>query len=347
MPKHFQTNLFLKQLWTDCRWLRFNYSYSKYSIRGVLQWWIPKLPCVSTLKWSSFGWFGSTLMALETSSELIYRLYRCPSGEIRGHRDTPSLQQNIRVSGLRPSYQTLPNETMLEAWGFGTIEWGCLIWTFGIEWCTFGIHSWFKMMIYHQCKLRNSMWTKPRYEIWDAGNRPSFWVWFSTLGMIITVHVWWSPPQFFYGESCEFCPLCDFVIPRCEKITLPRCGSHGFGLSNMPRCVAPQRTRCLHLSEISQAGHVHTISGNWKFQHGHVRTDISTTFSRLVNPKSTGKRRAVLRRTSGSCDLGQAKCLAELQVCHDVSCVGGWLTLRWWRQRLNHEASVFQHLYLL
>ena len=111
-------------------------------------------------------------------------------------------------------------------------------------------------------------------------------------------------------------PTCDFVIPRCEKITLPRCGSRGFGLSNMPRCVAPQRTRCLHLSEISEAGHVHTISGNWKFQHGHVRTDISTTFSRLVNPKSTGKRGAVLRRTSGSCDLGQANCLAEFQLCH-------------------------------
>ena len=251
-------------------------------------------------KWSSFGWFG--------------QVARC------GHRDTPSLQQNIRVSGLRwleaIKYQTLPNETMLEAWGFGTIEWGCLIWTFGIQWCTSGIHSWFKMMIYHQCKLRNSMWTKPRYETWDAGNRPSFWVWFSTLGMIITVHVRWSPPQFFYGESCEFRPRCDFVIPRCEKITLPRCGSRGFGLSNMPRCVAPQRTRCLHLSEISEAGHVHTISGNWKFQHGHVRTDISTTFSRLVNPKSTGKRGAVLRRTSGSCDLGQANCLAEFQLCH-------------------------------
>jgi len=54
-----------------------------------------------------------------------------PSGEMWSSRHPiPSTKHQGRL-GLRwleaIKYQTLPNETMLEAWGFGTIEWGCLI----------------------------------------------------------------------------------------------------------------------------------------------------------------------------------------------------------------------------
>ena len=54
IAKHFQTNLFSI---TALDWLQMTeielfrlYSYSKYSIGGVWQWWIPSLPCVSTQK---------------------------------------------------------------------------------------------------------------------------------------------------------------------------------------------------------------------------------------------------------------------------------------------------------